>query len=285
MEIISVHLHFKRILTMKRDYFFKTVGLAFIMLLMTPVFHSCKKGKNGPDIRNVIFFFHSDSSFLQGDYIRFSFELSDEVEVKSYLISIVPEAHSGNPLSYITKHRDLPSGADITIKDSIWLSEEAEVGNYYFQIGATNANGYSADLKLKFKVSEQENNPLHFTISDTPDPQSTYVNGDTLRIHYVVTDDSASLQDIKVYLSPPSGLQNGYENAICMFASGPLSNVASDTLTAHIIVGSPYDNNIPPQAISSWDIDKGYIVARAENAIGNIKYSKHLPVTTHDTLP
>lgn len=266
-------------------HFFKIAVAVFVALSVFPSLHSCKKGKDGPEIRDIRFLYKRDSSFLQGDYLRFSFELRDEVDIKSYLVSIVPAGHTDNPLSYITQHRDLEAGNGLTIEDSLWISEIAEAGDYYFQLGATNVNGYSSDMKLSFKVDEQADNPIHISISNPPAADSTYTNGDTLRVRYIVTDDSSTLQNITVYLSPASGLRDGYENAICMFNSGLLNNVSSDTVIASIVVGSADDNNIPPHPVSSWNIEQGYIVARAYNTAGNIKYSNHLSLTTHDTLP
>ena len=55
-------------------------------------------------------------------------------------------------------------------------------------------------------------------------------------------------------------------------------------VNASIIVGAENDNNSPASAIQNWDLQNAYIVLRAYNTEGFVKYSDHYNIQVNDTL-
>ncbi len=260
--------------------------ILYLSLIFTVVlqFNSCKKEKEGPSITSFILLPNDTIPFVPGVYNKYSFDVTSEEGISSYAIAIIPKKNHTNLDCYITGHKNLDLATHYSVMDSIWVPDICYVGEYTFQLGCTNKSGYSSEMIKSFTTKYQLNNPLSINMTSTPSSNASFENGDTIRISAIVMDSISSLSRIEVLIKDQREMQSGYEDAIFMLKQEDFSDNGNQGVNASIIVGAENDNNSPASAIQNWDIQNAYIVLRAYNTEGFVKYSDHYNIQINDTL-
>ena len=245
--------------------------------------NSCNKETEGPSITSFLLLPNDTIPFVPGVYNKYSFDVASKDGLASYAISIIPKKNHLNQYCYITEHKNLDLATQYSITDSIWVPDICYEGEYTFQLACTNKSGYSSEEIKSFTTRYQLNNPLSIDITSIPSFNASFENGDTIRVNAIVSDLSSSLSRIEILIEEQE-IQSDYEDAIVMLKQESFSDNGNQAVNASIVVGAEKDNNSPPSLVQNWNLQDAYIVLRAYNTEGFVKYSSHYSIQVSDTL-
>lgn len=239
----------------------------------------------------------NEQVFLPGDTITFNANFSDNVELNSYKIDI----HFGTGHDHKSTNDSITwtyqkswnfeaglSSASISHNEVIIPTEidgkTIAPGEYHFLVYCTDKAGNENFMALSIDIEAPEEpadvDAPEITITFSPANLEVFGRNDTIRISGNVTD-SHHLSSLLVALMRENQTDEQVNEAdafaIVLNANADVQELGSFDFGGSIVVSNPLDNNVPPRNIT-WSHGIFYLVVRAEDEYGNVRFSEHFPV-------
>lgn len=239
----------------------------------------------------------NEQAFMPGDTIQFSANFSDNVELNSYKIDI----HWGSGHDHKSTNDSISwtyqkswnfeagsSSATISHAEVIIPSEidgkTVAPGEYHFLVYCTdkagNENFLAQSIDIEAPEEPADTEAPVITLTYTPSDNEVFGRNDTISIAGNVTDGHhlASLYVALMRESQTDEQVNETEAfAIVLNANADVQELNSFDFDSFIVVSKPQDNNVPPRNIT-WSHGIFYLVVRAEDEFGNVRFSEHYPI-------
>jgi hypothetical protein len=266
---------------------------AMLFLIFTAT--SCKKEEktNLPSIIITELGYENTKTAFPGSDLHMEATIVAEGKIASIIVEIHPEGEhslkSGSSLlagswGFDSTYTGKYAGVKNTeFHEHIEIPATADTGHYHFHFILTDMEGNQSAVEeeLHITIPTDREAPV-VTVNNAPSDGQAFVNGQTITISGVVTDDIAIAEIYIALVAQSQGLPDSLVNqvnTITLLHTHEFHDPSSVSFQAQLIVGAATDNDEPDPKPITWTPGNYYILVKSPDAFGgNVGFSAHYPI-------